>query len=68
MFYNHDCYSVIIEDGRDILGREFVRCVRDEQTSFAYSAVSDDHALDSLHLGVRFANNTQNATQTASCL
>lgn len=40
--YSHHCHGVIIENGRDIFGREFIRGVGDEQASLAYSTVTDN--------------------------
>lgn len=43
----HDRDSVIIKDGWDVFGGEFVCCVGDEQAGFAYGAIADDDTSES---------------------
>ena len=41
---NHDCDSIVVEDGRDIFGGEFVCRIADEETCLADGTVTDHHA------------------------
>jgi hypothetical protein len=40
---SHNGNSIVIKDGRDIFGREFVCSVADQKTSLANSTVTDNH-------------------------
>ena len=52
---HHDVGRVVVEDGRDVILREGVGGVRDEEAGLADGTIADDHALDVLHH--RHANN-----------
>jgi hypothetical protein len=41
--YSHDSNGIVIEDGRDIFGGEFVGRVTDEETCLAHSTITDNH-------------------------
>jgi hypothetical protein len=41
--YSHDSNGIVIEDGWDIFGGEFVGRVTDEKTSLAHSTITDNH-------------------------
>jgi hypothetical protein len=41
--YSHNGNGIVIEDGRDIFGGEFVGRVTDEETSLAHSTITDNH-------------------------
>ena len=45
-----ETYSIVVEDGRDVLGREFVRRVGDEQAGLTDGSVANNHTFDRLHL------------------
>jgi hypothetical protein len=45
---DHDARRVVVEDGRDVLAREGVGGVGDEQTCLADGTVTGDHALQRL--------------------
>lgn len=42
----HDRHRIVVEDRRDILGRELVGCVTDQQASLAHSTVTDYNASE----------------------
>jgi len=42
---NHYRNCIVIEDSRDIFGREFVGRVTDEKTGLAYSTITDDYTF-----------------------
>lgn len=44
---DHDSDGIIIENGRNIFGGEFVCCVGNQETCLAHSTVTDDNTLDS---------------------
>lgn len=46
---DHDVRAVVIENGGDVLTRESVRGVRNQQTSLTDGSVSNDDTLDGLH-------------------
>ena len=47
--YSHDGNGIVIEDGRDIFGGEFVGRVTDEETSLSHSTITDNHtSIDAL--------------------
>ena len=46
---HHDVGRVVVEDGRDVVLREGVGRVRDEEAGLADGAIADDHALHVLH-------------------
>jgi hypothetical protein len=40
----HDGDGIVIEDGRDVFGGEFVGGVADEETCLSHGTVTDDNA------------------------
>ena len=46
---HHDVGRVVVKDGRDVLAREGVGRVGDEQARLAHGAVAHNHTLDGLH-------------------
>jgi hypothetical protein len=47
--YSHDSNGIVIEDGWDIFGGEFVGRVTDEETSLSHSTITDNHtSIDAL--------------------
>jgi hypothetical protein len=42
-YNSHDSNGIVIEDGWDIFGGEFVGCVTDEETGLAHSTITDNH-------------------------
>ena len=43
-FNSHDSNGIVVKDGRDVFGREFVRCVGNQEARFTNSTVTDDNA------------------------
>jgi hypothetical protein len=39
----HNSNRIVIEDSRDIFGREFVRSIGDEETGLSNRTITDDH-------------------------
>jgi len=54
--YLHYRDGIVIEDGRDVFGREFVGRVADEQAGLADSTVTDNDASreEGIRLAVRY--------------
>ena len=50
---SHDSDSIVIEDGRDIFGREFVRGVRNQQTRLADGTVTDYNTSTQINVSIR---------------
>jgi hypothetical protein len=44
----HDGYGIIVKDGRDIFGGEFVGGIADEKTGLAYGTIAHDHTSTDL--------------------
>jgi hypothetical protein len=48
-YNSHDSNGIVIEDGWDIFGGEFVGRVTDEETSLSHSTITDNHtSIDAL--------------------
>lgn len=46
---SHNGNCIVVEDSRDVFGREFVCRVADEKTGLANSTVTDDHTSVRAH-------------------
>jgi len=46
---NHDVGRVVIEHGRDVVTREGVSCVRNQEAGLSDGTITDDDAFDGLH-------------------
>jgi hypothetical protein len=50
--YSHNGNGIVIEDGWDIFGGEFVGRVTDEETCLAHSTITDNHTSRRVRLAL----------------